>query len=93
MERNARTPYGELDLVMTEGAELVFVEVKTRRTASFGVPEVSVTSQKLVHLGQAIASYLETTGWKGNYRLDVVALRVIGKKVKIQHLRNVGEFL
>jgi putative endonuclease len=37
VERNARTRYGELDIVARDGASLVFVEVKAgRESANFG---------------------------------------------------------
>jgi putative endonuclease len=44
LERNARTRYGELDLVALDGRALVFVEVKAgRRGAAFG-PEHPILS-------------------------------------------------
>ena len=42
VERNCRTPYGEIDLVAYDGAVFVFVEVKTRATDAFGFPEEAV---------------------------------------------------
>lgn len=36
VERNVKTPMGELDLVAEEGAVLVFVEVKARASEAFG---------------------------------------------------------
>jgi len=42
LERNVRTPVGELDIVARDGRTLVFIEVKTRRTAAFGAPQEAV---------------------------------------------------
>jgi putative endonuclease len=39
LERNARTRYGELDIVALDGATLVFVEVKAGREGSSFGPE------------------------------------------------------
>jgi putative endonuclease len=39
LERNARTRYGELDIVARDGAALVFVEVKAGREGSVFGPE------------------------------------------------------
>ena len=39
LEHNFRCRYGEIDIVAEEGADLVFVEVKTRRGQSYGLPE------------------------------------------------------
>ena len=40
---NVRTAYGEIDVLARQGDTLVFCEVKTRRTRTFGHPEVAVT--------------------------------------------------
>jgi putative endonuclease len=53
---NAAYRGGELDLVMLEGATLVFVEVRYRRDARFGGGAASVDAgkrRKLVHAAQA----------------------------------------
>ncbi|WP_276661388.1 YraN family protein, partial [Syntrophomonas wolfei] len=39
LERNFYTRYGELDLVCEKDDNIVFVEVKTRRSTRFGSPE------------------------------------------------------
>lgn len=44
LERNARTRYGELDLVALDGAALVFVEVKAGREGSAYGPERPILS-------------------------------------------------
>jgi len=46
--RNYRCPHGEIDLVMLDGAELVFVEVRLRRGASWvsGVESVDAAKRR-----------------------------------------------
>ena len=44
--RNWRCREGEIDLVARAGAEYVFVEVKTRRGRSQGLPEEALTPRK-----------------------------------------------
>ena len=73
LERNARTPYGELDLVTQRGEEVIFVEVKTRTSARFGAPEIAVTPRKAEHLRNAAMHYamehdIET------WQIDVLAI-------------------
>jgi putative endonuclease len=46
VDRNWRCREGELDLVVARGAVLVFCEVKTRRTTTFGTPAEAVTFTK-----------------------------------------------
>lgn len=50
LRRNARTPYGEIDLLMQEGGYYVVVEVKQRLNAAFGTPLEAITPAKLGRL-------------------------------------------
>lgn len=94
LAENARTPHGELDLIAELDDELVFVEVKTRSSTTYGYPEEAVTPTKLKHMWEA-AQYLIAENWDeyGNRlsRFDVLAIRV-GKKnqiIEIVHIKNV----
>lgn len=97
LERNARTPYGELDLVMRQGQVTVFVEVKTRRTQSYGdtpaygLPEESITRRKQEHLLHAAQAYLQShPQLSGDWRVDVVAIRrAPGSQPEVVHFENV----
>jgi putative endonuclease len=102
LERNARTPYGEIDLVGVQpdrgtapqsGEEnvVVFFEVKTHASTKFGPPELSVTPRKQAHLRAAAQYYLQThpelnTSW----RIDVIAIERYRREEKpvIQHFEN-----
>ena len=76
-ERNARTPYGEIDLIARQATLTVFVEVKTRRSTRFGNPEESVTTSKRQHLLAAIETYLQShPELDGEWRVDVIAIQV-----------------
>lgn len=73
--RNARTPYGELDLVLRRGDEVVIAEVKTRASASLGAPEISVTPRKQTHLLQSAQHFMDTRSDLGSdWRVDVIAI-------------------
>lgn len=53
---NANYRFGELDLIMLDGATLVFVEVRYRRDSRFGGGAASIDAskrRKLVHAAQA----------------------------------------
>lgn len=75
--RNARTRYGEIDLVCHDGAAFVFVEVKTRRALSF-VPAVeAVGPRKLDRLSRLAQAWLALRRQRGAaWRLAVLALTV-----------------
>lgn len=75
VERNWRCREGELDLVVRRGAELVFVEVKTRRSDRFGTPAEAVTPLKQRRLRVLASRYLQQTDARAaSLRFDVVAI-------------------
>ena len=90
--RNARTPYGELDLVARQAQVTVFVEVKTRRSEKFGLPEAAITPQKQAHLLAAAQAYLQAVPeLDGDWRVDVIAIRRTAAApggVEIIHFEN-----
>lgn len=73
--KNFRTAAGEIDLIVQDGDELVFVEVKTRSSADFGYPEEAVTETKIEHLLEASESYLLEHLDVQSWRLDVIAIQ------------------
>lgn len=76
LERNYRTPVGELDIVAMDGGTLVFVEVKARRGAGFGAPEMSVNLHKRRQITKAALVYLsKRRGAEVPCRFDVVGIR------------------
>jgi putative endonuclease len=89
---NARTPYGELDLVTRQGTVTVFIEVKTRTSAKYGLPEASVTPKKRHHLMASALAYLqEHPDLDGDWRVDVVSIERsdIHREPVITHFENV----
>jgi putative endonuclease len=56
LARNYQTPLGEIDLIARHRGTLVFVEVKTRRSARFGQPQEAVSPKKQARL-QKLADY------------------------------------
>lgn len=77
LERNVRYRTGELDIVARDGPELVFVEVKCRRSTAFGSPEQSIDRARFDRLQRAIDEYLTRNAPETeSYRLDVVAIEL-----------------
>lgn len=92
LERNYRCRYGEIDLVAEQGGSLVFIEVKTRSSESFGHPAEAVDAHKRGQLTRAAHHYLKTTGAAERCcRFDVVAV-LIGREVPhLEVLRDAFE--
>jgi putative endonuclease len=66
---------GELDLVMREGDDWVFVEVRARKSGHFGGAAASVTYAKQQKLRRAAQAYLQAHQLHHAFcRFDVVAI-------------------
>jgi putative endonuclease len=90
LDRNVRTPYGEIDLVAETNLQLVFVEVKTRSSTRFGQPEEAIDEDKLTHMIESAESYLiEHPNLEGDWRIDVIAILLRpGREPEITHFEN-----
>ncbi|MEJ2598032.1 MAG: YraN family protein [Anaerolineales bacterium] len=95
LERNVRTPYGEIDLVTCQetqpGWVTVFVEVKARHTSAFGPPEAAITPKKSQHLLESAQAYLQAhPELDGDWRIDVIAIRRVrgGEAPQVRHFED-----
>ncbi|HKT82473.1 MAG TPA: YraN family protein, partial [Solirubrobacterales bacterium] len=71
VERNARTRYGELDIVALDGRTLVFVEVKAgRANADFGPerPVLAVNRRKQTQIRRLAAAWMAEN--RDSFRYD-----------------------
>ncbi len=82
---------GELDVIAEHRGTLVFVEVKTRRTAVYGAPEEALTFFKRRSLLRAIEAYRSRHGLERlPYRLDVIAIEFAADTPVIRHHQAVA---
>lgn len=56
--RNYRKAFGEIDIIARDGAALVFIEVKTRRSENYGCPAQAVTPAKQRQICRVARDYL-----------------------------------
>lgn len=91
IERNWRCPQGEIDLIATDGTEIVFVEVKTRSSARFGDPLESITAQKLARLRRLATAWCEAhPGNHNRIRIDAIAVLLPPRGLfEIDHIERV----
>ncbi|MDK2744751.1 MAG: YraN family protein [Nitrospira sp.] len=90
LDRNVRTPIGELDLVAEDHGVVVFVEVKARTTLAFGGALLAVDHRKRAKLAKLAAQYLAQRHWSERAcRFDVVLVQgQPSTHGQIEHLQN-----
>jgi putative endonuclease len=92
LERNWRTPYGEIDLIVRQNDVIAFVEVKTRASSSLGPPEISITPRKEEHMRCAAEHYIQQHPELINdWRIDAVSIQFQTNHAPalIDHFENV----
>lgn len=90
LARNVRYRFGEIDLVLRDGACVVFVEVRYRRGSRFGGGAVSVDAGKRRRLIRAAQAYLAAQPALGRQpcRFDVVAVSGSSDAPEFDWIRN-----
>ena len=80
IEQNYKTRYGETDIVVNCGKELVFVEVRTKIGDNFGTPEDSLDKRKLRKL------WLNARAGKAT-RIDAICI-VLNNHLTVERLNH-----
>jgi putative endonuclease len=74
LEKNWRHSRWEVDIIASKNKVLHFVEVKTRRTKKFGLPEEKVGNKKIQNLINAAEEYLyQHPEWK-RIQFDILSI-------------------
>ena len=79
LKRNYRTPFGEADLIVEDGDEIAFVEVKTRECVSYGTPAEAVDKNKQQRYHMIAKFYWMKTKEEPNARFDVAEVYADGR--------------
>ncbi len=94
LDVNYRCPIGEIDIVARERDELVFVEVKTRKSSAMGYPEQAVGTAKQKKMSQLALWYLRDQKVRdAPVRFDVVAILLLPSGNDIRLIRNAFDFI
>ncbi len=88
LEQNFRTPYGEIDIIGSDGKKIRFIEVKTRSSEKFGKPFEAVDKSKLRHIKNSALFYLD--GKDADFEIDVISVLIDRDgNEKIEYIENV----
>ena len=74
IQKNFRCTLGEIDIIMSDKNQLVFVEVRFRKNNNYGGGLESVTPAKINKLRKTAELYLQQNHQYKNARFDVVAM-------------------
>jgi putative endonuclease len=92
VDHNVHAPGGELDLIMKQDDEWVFVEVKTRRSHKYGTAIESVGTQKIKRMLAAIEHYFLVRNELADipiFRIDIVAVEVKNERFFCEHFSHI----
>lgn len=94
LKANYRYERAEIDLIFTKAHEkeneIIFTEVKTRRSKKFGEGEESVDAKKQAQIRKAAEGFLYENEMYQDYqiRLDVVVVYLMNNQKNIVHIKN-----
>lgn len=88
VDRNWRYGPKEIDIVARDGDTMVFVEVKTRSTLAFELPQEAVTKKKMKNLVEAADAYMIQNNIDLEGRFDIVAVLNGNPPKVIEHLEG-----
>ncbi len=80
VERNYRTRFGEIDLIMRDGDALVFIEVRLRKNDDFGGAAASIGTHKQRRIAAAAQQYIAALRNPPPCRFDAVL--IMGTKIE-----------
>ncbi len=91
LEKNYRNKLGEIDLIARDGAEIVFVEVKTRSVKPYLDGRYAVDRRKQFHIMRTASFYLASKRCTLQPRFDIIETEIdrgTEKLVRIEHFEN-----
>lgn len=92
VERNWRCEYGEIDVVSRHATDIIFTEVKTRRSLTRGHPLEAITPQKLARLRRLAGAWVAANPHHPR-RIRIDAIGIIarpGGRIEYHHRRAIG---
>lgn len=88
LETNWTFQKAEIDIIAKKDNILAIVEVKTRSSIDFGLPQDFVKPKKIQLLVKAVNEYVISKDLEVEVRFDIIALHKDGKKFIIEHLED-----
>jgi putative endonuclease len=87
-ETNWTFQKAEIDIIAQKENVLAIVEVKTRSSIEFGLPQDFVKPKKIQLLVKAVNEYVVENDLDIEIRFDIIAIHREGSKFKIEHIED-----
>jgi len=88
LQTNYTFQKAEIDIIAQSGNTLAIVEVKTRSTVDFGLPQDFVKPKKIQLLVKAVNEYVMANDLDVEVRFDIIAIVKNGLNYDIEHLKD-----
>jgi putative endonuclease len=88
LETNWTFQKAEIDIIAQKENTLAIVEVKTRSSLEFGLPQDFVKPKKIQLLVKAVNEYLIFNDLDLEVRFDIISVYKENKEMKIEHLED-----
>lgn len=88
--KNFRAGRSEIDLIVSKGNTLIFVEVKTRLSELSGNPEEAVNYKKEANIRKASGIYIYDQKYKGEIRYDIIAI-ILDKETNVKSIFHIED--
>jgi putative endonuclease len=86
LETNWTFQKAEVDIIAQKENTLAIIEVKTRSSLNFGLPQDFVKPKKIQLLVKAVNEYVITNNLDVEVRFDIIAVHKEGKSFALEHL-------
>jgi len=90
--RNWTFEKAEIDIIASKSNTIVFVEVKTRATDDFGLPQEFITKGKILQITKAANAYIEQENIETPVRFDAIGVVKNSQVCDIQHIEEAFYF-
>jgi putative endonuclease len=88
LETNWTFQKAEIDIIAQKGTILAVVEVKTRSSLEFGLPQDFVKPKKIQLLVKAVNEYVISNDLDVEVRFDIIAVHKDAKNFSIEHIEE-----
>lgn len=88
LETNWTFQKAEIDIIAQKDSVLAIVEVKTRSSIDFGLPQDFVTPKKIQLLVKAVNEYVLAKDLEVEVRFDIIAIHKEGTEYNLEHIEE-----